>query len=89
MGRTTYTHAFGERQTVRTARKEWECAGDGKAHHPNHASACPRVIHPGEDYLEYLGDAPAYQSGTRHSLACAVAFYGVTITDDPKETNRP
>lgn len=60
----------------RTARKEWACEGNGAAS-PEHAPECPGVIHSGDRYAECLWSAPAYQSGTRHTMACAVAFYGV------------
>ena len=60
---------------LRTARKRWECDGSGGK--PNrHADDCPRVIEPGEQYVECLWDAPGYQSGTRHTVLCAVATHG-------------
>lgn len=58
---------------VRTARKQWTCEGNGKAD-PDHAPDCSLVIGPGDRYVEYLGEATAYSSGSRHSMACAVGF---------------
>lgn len=37
------------------------------------------MINPGDFYIELMDSAPAYQSGTRHSLACAEEFIGVDI----------
>ena len=31
---------------------------------------CPNVIQPGEQYPEYLGETPGYQSGHRFCPAC-------------------
>lgn len=44
---------------TRTARKQWRCEG------------CGAAIEPGERHLEYLGEAHAYQSGTRYCAVCA------------------
>jgi hypothetical protein len=60
----------------RTARKTHRCNGDGSASH-RHAVDCAREIQPGEQYVECFWDTPAYQSGSRVSMACARAFYGV------------
>jgi len=61
---------------LRTARKSHMCAGDGSASH-RHAEDCPRRIVPGTKYIECFWSTPAFQSGTRVSMACAVTFYGV------------
>jgi hypothetical protein len=53
----------------RTARKEHKCKGDGSTSH-RHAANCPLVIRAGEDYVEYYGDTPAYQSGSRITVPC-------------------
>jgi hypothetical protein len=58
---------------IRTARKTYQCAGDGSASH-RHADDCPRIIVPGVRHIEYVGEAAAYQSGSRHSMACALRF---------------
>lgn len=63
---------------LRQARKEWTCEGDGAAH-PTHAPDCPGSIRGGDQYVECLWEASAYQSGSRHTIACAVAFYGVEV----------
>lgn len=63
-----------ENTIERRAAKRHECEGDGSSD-PRHADDCPRVIEPGEDYIEYLGETPAYQSGSRHSIPCAVEFF--------------
>ena len=55
--------------TWRTARKEHNCKGDGSASH-RHAEDCPQTIQPGMGYVEYYGDTPAYQSGTRITAEC-------------------
>ena len=59
----------------RTARKNYDCDGDGSASH-RHAPTCPKVICAGERYVECFWESPAYSSGSRKSLACAKAFYG-------------
>jgi hypothetical protein len=63
---------------VRTSRKEWACAGDG-ARHPQHATGCPRRIGRGDRYVECMEAASTYESGSRHSLACASEFLGWTV----------
>ena len=67
----------------RTARKAWTCEGDGSASH-RHADDCPHTIAPGQRYVECLWEAPAYASGTRVSMPCAVAFYGWTDDGSPQ-----
>lgn len=59
---------------VRVARKGHPCDGDGSSSR-RHADNCSRTIWRGDQYVEYVGATPAYQSGSRHSLACAHAFY--------------
>lgn len=66
-----------ENVIVRTARKTHQCEGDGSASH-RHADDCPRVIYPGVRYVEYVGEAAAFQSGSRHSMTCALHFGLVT-----------
>ncbi len=41
-----------------------------------HVEACGYVIEPGDRYVEYIGEAPAYQSGIRYSVPCALAAWG-------------
>lgn len=68
------TQGIEDGLTLRTARKEWTCAGDGSARH-RHAPDCGGQIAPGDRYVECFWESPAYSSGSRHTLACAVAFY--------------
>lgn len=59
----------------RRARKPWNCHGSGG--HPNHqADDCTVGIAPGEEYIECLWEAAAYESGVRVCLPCAREFYG-------------
>lgn len=67
--------SLAENCILRRARKTWRCAGDGAAT-PEHAEHCDGVIAAGEQYVEYVGEAHAYQSGSRHSIGCAVEFLG-------------
>lgn len=60
---------------LRTARKRWQCAGDG-GRPSRHAANCPGIIEPGERYVECLWESPAYSSGTRHALVCATETHG-------------
>jgi hypothetical protein len=62
----------------RIARKPHQCSGDG-AKHPGHAEGCTGSINPGDLYIENLDEAPAYQAGTRHTMACAERFFGVDV----------
>lgn len=57
----------------RASRKRWLCSGDG-ARRANHAAGCSGWIERGQPCAEYLGETPAYQTGTHHSLLCADAF---------------
>jgi hypothetical protein len=60
---------------LRTARKEWRCQGAGGR--PNKwAEDCPGTIAPGTQCVECLWEAPAYQSGIRVCVECAVEHYG-------------
>ncbi len=45
---------------IRRARKAWTCV------------ECAGAINRGDDYVEYLGEAPAYASGTRYCDGCAI-----------------
>ena len=55
----------------RTARKKWlcQCPGNGHQNCP-HTIECNQTIRPGERYIEYLGEAAPYASGTRYCLPC-------------------
>lgn len=67
--------AVNDGLVLRTARKAWECEGAGGQ--PNHHAAdCPGRIEPGEQYVECIWEAPAFQSGTRHALVCARETHG-------------
>lgn len=61
------------------ARREYQCTGDG-ALPSHHAKNCTPKIKPGEPYLEYVGETFPFQSGTRHCMACANAFYVEKVT---------
>lgn len=61
---------------IRTARRAHSCSCHLPAHRhtgprTNTGTAwCPNVIKPGEQYPEYLGESPAYQSGHRYCPDC-------------------
>lgn len=56
------------------ARKRWRCWGSG-ARTAQHTAGCSGWIEPGEAYVEYIAETPSYQSGSRHSMLCAEAFF--------------
>jgi hypothetical protein len=58
---------------IRVARNRWRCQGDGSAS-PKHSDGCTVVIKEGDRHAEYLGESSAYQSGSRHCMACAHEF---------------
>lgn len=58
----------------RTARKHWECEGNGRGGYSPECLKTSGDINPGDRYVEYLGETPAYQSGSRHCLHCAKMF---------------
>ena len=60
---------------LRHAAKMHRCDGDGRATEPEHSQACPGTITVGQEYLEVLWSAPAFQSGQHVCAACAVEFY--------------
>jgi hypothetical protein len=70
---------------LRTARKRWECRGDGRATNPQHSPDCPRVIEPGDQYVECLWESPAYASGTRHTIVCATETHGYVASDEEQQ----
>lgn len=43
---------------------------------PEYRPDCLRIIQKGDAYAEYLGEAPAYQSGTRYCARCTAAVWG-------------
>lgn len=63
---------------LRVARKQYGCNGDGSASH-RHADDCTRIIFPREFYVEYVGDVPAYQSGSRITEECCREFWGFEV----------
>ncbi len=70
---------------VRTARKRWECCGNGgKGEGRQHSDGCIGSIEPGDRCVELLDETPAYQSGPRCCLPCAVELYGIHL-DQPKD----
>ena len=46
---------------------------------PEFRADCARYIAPGERYVEYVGEAAPYQSGTRYCARCAEAVWGVAV----------
>lgn len=58
----------------RRARKRWPCAGNG-ARRAQHAEGCTGWIGPGESCIEYVAETASYQTGTHHSMPCAVAYF--------------
>jgi hypothetical protein len=45
--------------------------------YPSKAAGCRGDIHPGDRYIEYLGDAGAYQSGERYCLPCGISTWSI------------
>jgi hypothetical protein len=43
---------------------------------PEYQDGCQGVIKPGDVHIEYLGEAPAYQSGTRYCQRCGIKAWG-------------
>lgn len=69
-----FTEGWAEENAIyRTARKTYRCEGSGGIP-ARHSDACPKLIRPGEAYIEYVGETPAYQRGSPHSIACAINF---------------
>lgn len=64
---------------LRTARQAWPCDGDGRMRNPEHK--CGGTIEKGQQYVEYVGEVPAYASGSRHCIACHNHYWG-----EPKVT---
>jgi hypothetical protein len=68
----------------RKARKTWLCQCPGNGHQNCPHIMCQQTIQPGTDYVEYLGEAAAYQSGQRYCLACGVATWRDTWREERK-----
>lgn len=68
---------------IRRARKQWTCWGNGALRKTKHADGCVGKIQMGETYMECLWEAPSYQSGTRHSMPCARAFFRKDVPEAP------
>ena len=62
---------------LRMGRKAHRCSGNGaSALGPCREYACTdRAIPIGTVHVEYIGDVPRFQSGSRHCLACAEAYF--------------
>jgi len=60
----------------RKARKQWacQCPGGGQRcpHTRSDGPMCLQTIQPGDEYVEYLGEAAFAQSGSRYCLPCGV-----------------
>jgi len=54
---------------VRKARKQHHCSG---GHNGETRLACHKPILKGDTYIEYLGESPAFQSGYRYHVECAL-----------------
>ena len=63
---------------IRKARKTWRCRGDGAGHITRQFAMGhhPEIV-PGEQHLEFTGQAHNYESGTRHCMACADEFFAL------------
>jgi len=63
---------------LRRARKEWRCtcADPDSRNYPSRALMCQGRIKPGDEYVEYLGDAGPFGSGTRYCIPCGFATWG-------------
>jgi hypothetical protein len=74
-----YREGWAEENAIfRTARKSYRCHGNGVAPAPG----CAGTIRPGDPYIEFVGETPAYQRGTAHCMTCAIAFeYIVPATE--------
>lgn len=68
-----------ENAVYRTARKTYRCHGNG----PRNSAGCTGTIKPGDPYIEYTGDVPAYTRGSAVCLPCALAFeYVVAVAGE-------
>jgi hypothetical protein len=65
---TVADHATGF-LVIRQARKTWRCEASDREQHP---VGCSKCIGKGRNYLEYLGEAAAYESGKRYCRRCGV-----------------
>lgn len=54
---------------IRIARKEHHCSG---GHNGRERTICLAPIYPCAVYVEYLGESPAYSSGQRYHVDCAL-----------------
>lgn len=60
----------------RRARKAHKCRGNGAGgEYRKFADLCPGTIAIGDRYVEYVGEVPAFQSGTAHCVPCYEAFF--------------
>jgi hypothetical protein len=46
--------------------------------YPSRSPGCRGDIQPGQRYVEYLGDAAAYESGHRYCLPCGTAVWAAS-----------
>lgn len=82
--------SMDDQVVIRTARKAHRCAcrrfhvmADPPRWYVEKPHLCHGPISPGQTYVEYFGEAGAYESGTRYCLTCAVAQLG-DMVGDPK-----
>lgn len=53
---------------IRRARKDWRCQG---GHNGIKRTRCDEPIPKNTLYIEYIGETPLYESGTRYHPTCA------------------
>ena len=58
----------GDNTIFRTARKEHRCHG---GHDGQRRTKCDEPIQRGQQYVEYVGEVPLWQSGYRYHHVCA------------------
>jgi hypothetical protein len=79
---------------VRSARKPYRCRcaernGIWVETNPDYRPDCLHEIAPGDTYFEYTGETPAYQSGVRYCVRCAVAVWLPVAIREHEERTRP
>ena len=62
----------------RIARREWSCTCVDGPNSRSRSTRCTAVIRRGDAYVEYVGEAGGYSSGTRYCLACGTETWRAT-----------
>jgi hypothetical protein len=65
----------------RRARRTYACDCPGGSAPEPHCD-CRGHIEPGDRYVEYFGETPAYQSGLRYCLPCGVDTWNAARWDE-------